>query len=70
MNGFFAGVGAGLIFVFIVGLIFIGPFLTIWMLNTLFGLGIVLGWKTWLAAAFLNMLLSNFWSSATKKNES
>lgn len=37
----------------IVVLIIVGPFLTIWALNTLFGLGIAYTFWTWLATVIL-----------------
>ena len=41
--------------------IFLGPFALIWSLNTLFGLGILTGFKTWLAAFFfLSVFAGNF----------
>lgn len=55
----------GLILLTIV-LIAVGPLLTIWSLNTLFGLGIAYTFKTWLAALFLGLLLS---SSKSKKSQ-
>ena len=45
-----AGIGLLLI---IVGLIIVGPLLTIWSLNTLFGLGIAYNFYTWLATVIL-----------------
>jgi hypothetical protein len=35
-----------------------GPLLTIWSLNTLFGLGIAYTFWTWLAVIFLGMFLN------------
>ena len=39
-------------------LVLIGPFVTIWALNTLFGLGIAYTFWTWLAVVFLGMFLN------------
>lgn len=43
----------------IVALIAVGPLLTIWSLNTLFGLSIAYTFKTWIAALVLGLLVSN-----------
>lgn len=47
-----------LIFVFLllISLIIVGPLITIWSLNTLFGLGIAYTFWTWLAMAWLAMV--------------
>jgi len=39
--------------VLIAALIIVGPFITIWSLNTLFGLGIAYSFWTWLATVWL-----------------
>ena len=58
---------AGLfILALIVFFIAIGPICSIWALNTLFGLEIVLSFKTWCAMAWLHMLLAT--NVKTKKN--
>jgi hypothetical protein len=44
--------------VLLVVLLAIGPLLTIWSLNTLFGLGIAYTFWTWLAVIFLGMFLN------------
>lgn len=44
--------------VLLVVLLAIGPLLTIWALNTLFGLGIAYTFWTWLAVIFLGMFLN------------
>ena len=36
----------------------VGPFLTLFMLNTLFGLSLAYSFKTWFAALLLNVLIS------------
>lgn len=46
------------IVVFIVLLVLIGPFVTIWSLNTLFGLGIAYNLWTWLAMIWIGMMLN------------
>jgi hypothetical protein len=43
----------------VVWLIFIGPWLVIWALNTLFNTGIVVTWQTWIATAILLSILQN-----------
>lgn len=51
-------IGAIVFFVIIIAvLIGIGPLLTIWSINALFGLGIAYTFKTWLAALFLGACL-------------
>jgi hypothetical protein len=47
----------GLVLLLVV-LLAIGPLLTIWALNTLFGLGIAYTFWTWLAVIFLGMFLN------------
>ena len=42
----------------IVVLVIVGPFITIWSLNTLFGLGIDYTVWTWLAMAWIGAVLS------------
>lgn len=51
------GVIFGIIVVLIVAIIF-GPIITIWALNTVFGLGIAYTFKTWLAVLFLTALFA------------
>lgn len=41
---------------FVLLMIVFGPFLSIWSLNTLFGLGIAYSFKTWLAAIWIQMV--------------
>jgi hypothetical protein len=43
----------------VVVLAIFGPFVTIWALNTLFGLGIAYTFWTWLAVIFLGMFLKS-----------
>lgn len=40
----------------ILGLIVVGPLITIWAVNTLFGLGIAYTFWTWLAVVWLQMV--------------
>lgn len=42
---------------FLVVLVLIGPFITIWALNTLFGLGIAYTFWTWVAVVWLGLVL-------------
>jgi len=49
----------GFLMIFFVALIIVvTPFLTLWTVNTLFGLGIAYTLKTWFAALVLNGLLT------------
>ena len=56
--------GVTLLIVLIVAIIGLGPLLTIWSLNTLFGLKIAYTIWTWLAAFVLQLF---FFSKATSK---
>ena len=56
MDKFFTVVGAVAL---ILILIFIGPYLVIWSLNTLFHTGIEVTWQTWLATAILLSIFQN-----------
>lgn len=47
-----------LAFAFIIAAIVFTPFVGIWALNTLFGLGILYTFKTWLAALVLGAIIS------------
>lgn len=42
----------------IVVIVTVGPLLTLFMLNTLFGLGLAYSLKTWFAALLLNVLIT------------
>jgi hypothetical protein len=42
----------------LVAVLVAGPLITIWSLNTLFGLGIAYTFWTWLAVVFLGMFLN------------
>lgn len=50
-----------------VALIFLGPIITIWSLNTLFNLNIDYTFGTWLATAWLQMVTVGNVVSAVKK---
>lgn len=50
-------------------LIVFGPFVTIWSLNTLFGLGIAYTFWTWLAMAWLSLTTFGSISSAVRNKE-
>lgn len=43
----------------IVGLIIVGPVISIWALNTLFGLQIATTFWTWLAMTWLHLMITN-----------
>ena len=43
-----------------------GPFISIWALNTLFGLGISYNFWTWLAMAWAMMVIGGVHSSVSK----
>lgn len=44
--------------VVVTGIVLIGPFITIWALNTLFGLAIAFNIKSLLAALWVNVILT------------
>lgn len=48
---------AGLILLIAV-IMTVGPLLTLFMLNTLFGLGLAYSFKTWFAALLMNVLIT------------
>jgi hypothetical protein len=50
-----------------IGLIAIGPFMLIWSLNSLFGLGIAYTIKTWFASLILSSFVA---ASGTSKSSS
>lgn len=54
---------------FILVLIVFGPFISIWSLNTLFGLGIAYTFKTWLATIWLQMVTFGGVQTAINKNK-
>ena len=58
--------GIGGLILLIVVLITIGPFITIWALNTLFGLGIAFNFFTWAAVVWLTGVLSAVSSSSVR----
>jgi hypothetical protein len=55
--------------IYIVILVIIGPYFTIWSLNTLFGLGIVYSFKTWMAVVWLQLVLHGIQMSVKKNND-
>lgn len=59
----------GLIAFILVVLVF-GPFVTIWSLNTLFGLGIAYSLKTWLATIWIQMVTFGGVQTAVKNTKS
>lgn len=59
---------AGVFAVLLVTVIVIGPLLTIWSLNTLFGLGIAYNVKTWFAAFVLSSIASGRFTAMAKKD--
>lgn len=50
-----------------IALIFVGPIITIWALNTVFNLNIDTNFATWLAVAWLQMVTVGNVVSAVKK---
>lgn len=54
---------------FILVLIVFGPFVSIWSLNTLFGLGIAYTFKTWLAAVWIQMVTFGGVQTAVKSKK-
>ncbi len=54
---------------FVLLLIVFGPFISIWSLNTLFGLGIAYSFKTWLAAIWIQMVTFGGVQTAVKNNK-
>ena len=50
-------------------MITIGPLITIWSLNTLFGLGIAYTFWTWLATAWLSLVTFGSVSSAIRNKK-
>lgn len=53
---------------FVLLMIVFGPFLSIWSLNTLFGLGIAYSFKTWLAAIWIQMVTFGGLQTTLSKN--
>lgn len=54
---------------FIVLMIVFGPFVTMWSLNTLFGLGIAYTFKTWLATCWIQMVTFGGINAAINKKK-
>jgi hypothetical protein len=59
--------GIGLLIVVLIAFIVIGPFVTIWSLNTLFGLSIDYTFWTWLAVVWLSLVTFGSIASSTQK---
>jgi len=58
-----------LILVAVIAMIVGGPLLTIWSLNTLFGLGIAFTYHTWLAALWLGTVVGGIASGNSKSSK-
>lgn len=58
----------GFFLAFFFFLIFIGPFCSIWSINTLFGTEIVLTFKTWVAMAWLHLVIGSSFIKNKKNN--
>ena len=54
---------------FVEVMIIFGPFISIWALNTLFGLGIAYSFKTWLAAIWIQMVTFGGVQTAINKKD-
>jgi hypothetical protein len=57
------------LFLLAVTLIVFGPLITIWSLNTLFGLGIAYTFWTWLATIWLSMVTFGSVSSTIRRTK-
>ena len=57
----------GIFILLAIALIFVGPIITIWALNTLFNLNIDTNIATWFAVAWLQLVTVGNVVSATKK---
>lgn len=66
MSAALAAVGGGTVVLLILALIIFGPFLSIWSLNTLFGLGIAYTFKTWIAIIIAGVLVRSTSYSGSK----
>jgi hypothetical protein len=53
----------GMILFYIIIMAIIGPFFTIWSLNTIFGLTIDYSFKTWIAVAWLTFIIHGIQTS-------
>ena len=67
MDKILASFGVVGILAFAFALIVFGPFISIWSLNTLFGLTIAYTFKTWLAAIWIQMVTFGGVQSAVSK---
>ena len=54
--------------IFVVALIICGPFITIWSLNTLFGLAIAMTFKTWFATLWIGAIVGSGAAASSKKS--
>ena len=69
-NILFKGFGILGVIAFVILFIVLGPFLTIWSLDTLFpSLDIPYTWQTWVAVAVLSSFLSHSSSNNDKKKD-
>ena len=66
IHDMFFGMGAATVFILIILFVIIGPFISIWAVNTLFELGIPYTFLTWVATVWFHMLISNAGSSTNK----
>ena len=51
-------IGVVLLVLLLIFLIGVGPLITIWSVNTLFGIGIAYNFWTWLSAAWITAILT------------
>lgn len=56
MNNALAGALIGIVF-YVILMAFIGPFVTIWSLDTLFGFTIAYTFKNWMAVVWLTLVI-------------
>lgn len=57
-----------LIFLAVLAVLVAVPLMTIWSINTLFGLGIVYNTSTWAASWWLGFIFGGGWYMASKKS--
>lgn len=62
-------IGIGLLIVALIALIIVGPFVTIWSLNTLFSLAIEYTVWTWLAIVWLSLVTFGSVVSSVRKKD-
>lgn len=63
MNNLFAAFGFGAVILLVLGLLFIGPWLSILAVNHLFGAGIQLTFWNWLSMFWLHLVVASSVSS-------